>query len=351
MRIKDDTIQMMKAVMALGDSRVEVMDIPVSEPRSGEVRIKMEVSGICGSDLNQYRTPAGEARKWKVNVLGHEPVGLVDKLGEGVRNLSVGNRVLVHHWHACGKCKYCLSGDTNLCPAREGYSLARPGSHAEFIIASEKNCFPLPEKMTSEEAAIIACGAGTAYGALKKMNIQKGFSLVVFGLGPVGLSTVCLASSMGANVWAVGKRNARLLKAKELGADRVYDIEKVSNIVEILLKDRSEGFQGVVETSGVEVAMSQSLEVAGIEGTIVYLAGRTKGFKCNPVQYAGKELFIRTSLTLPLRLVQELIEYVGGKKLRLDRMITHRFSIDQAKEAFYVAENDKRCIKAVFVFK
>lgn len=341
----------MKVVMATGNSRIEVRDVSVPEPKFGEVRIRMKVSGICGSDLNQYRTSADEARKWKVNVLGHEPVGVVDKLGEGVGKVLVGDRVLVHHWHTCGQCKHCLSGDTNLCPKREGYSLERPGSHAEFIIASERNCFLLPEKMTSEEAAIITCGAGTAYGALKKMNIRKGFSLVVFGLGPVGLSVVCLAASLGANVWAVGKRKARLLKAKELGADKVYEIEDPSRIVETLLKERGEGFDGVVETSGATEAMFQSLEVAGIESTIVYLAGRTEGFKCNPVLYAGKELFIRTSLTLPLRLVPELIEYVWGNNLRLDRMVTHRFSIEHAKEAFYTAENDKDCVKIVFVFE
>ena len=340
----------MKQIKILGNKKSEVVEAPIPEPSAKEVRVKMMASGLCGSDLNRWRAPSEQVDDWPIKVLGHEPCGIIDAVGEAVQHLKVGDRVVVHHWHGCGFCNYCLRGDTNLCCQKEGYSVNRDGAFADYLIADGKNCFILPENLSFEDGAILACGACTAYGVLKKIPLIKGNWVVVFGAGPVGLSTIALGAAYGLNIIAVGRREKRIQLAREFGAVEVVNIDKDEDIAERILQMVPNGVNAVIETSGEPGPMEQALKVTQIEGFIVYLGARDKSFMFNPTQYLDKEFHIRTSMTLPLRLVPELIDFVSKNEIPLDKMVTHKLPIKDALQAFELAESSKDCGKVCFIW-
>src|SRR5438045_8668674 len=167
----------------------------------------MKASGMCGSDLKFYRSPPGAAQaalglggSAEPFIAGHEPCGVVVTRGPGVseREAPIGQRVMDHHYSGCGVCKHCRVGWSQLC--REGitvYGVTANGGHAEYLKVPARTLVPLPEELSFVEGAAVSCGTGTAYGALRRMNLAGGSTLAVFGQGPVGISATLLGAKMG----------------------------------------------------------------------------------------------------------------------------------------------------------
>src|SRR5262245_41130076 len=162
-------------------------------------------------------------------IAGHEPCGVVVARGPGVsaREAPDGQRVMDHHYAGCGTCPHCRVGWSQLC--RSGitvYGVTAHGGHADYLKVPSRTLVPLPEELSFAEGAAVACGTGTAYGALRRMRIAGGDTLAVFGQGPVGLSATLLGRAMGARVIAVETTAERLKLAKDFGADSVVDASK-----------------------------------------------------------------------------------------------------------------------------
>jgi len=217
----------MKGIVFLGDRRLELRDFPDPTPEAGEVVLEIKASGMCGSDLDLYRAPLGEGLK-DLNVgggpviAGHEPCGMVAEVGPCVPEAMAvsGMRVMVHHYSGCGVCKHCRSGWSQLC--LEGikvYGVTDHGGHAQYMKVPASTLVNLPDELSFEMGAAISCGTGTAYGALRRMNISGHDTIAIFGQGPVGLSGTLLAKAMGARVIAVDIDETRLILAREFGAD------------------------------------------------------------------------------------------------------------------------------------
>ena len=164
----------MKGVVFLGDGKCEVREFPDPRPEAGQVVIRMKASGICGSDLWRYKmTPA---RLRHSVIPGHEPCGIVEAIGHGVRNVNVGGRVSVYHLLACGHCKYCLSGDLMFCPDYKAYGQDIDGSHADFLITEERNVLPLPEELSFADGVSFIMPI-YMYWDIVRFLIDKGISL------------------------------------------------------------------------------------------------------------------------------------------------------------------------------
>src|ERR671930_2075102 len=242
----------MRGAVFLGDRRVELRSFPDPTPGEGEVVISMKASGLCGSDLKFYRSPAGAAQA----ALGlgtlaepfigcHEPCGVVVARGPGVseREAPTGQRVMDHHYAGCGVCAHCRTGWSQLCRAGiTVYGVTAHGGHADYLKVPARTLVPLPEELSFAEGAAVACGTGTAYSALKRMKLCGGDTLAVFGQGPVGLSATVLGVAMGARVIAVETSAERMKLAKEFGADAVIDASREDPVD--ALKDLTNG-QGV----------------------------------------------------------------------------------------------------------
>src|SRR5207245_2236088 len=156
----------------------------------------------------------------------HEPCGVVAARGAGVSEADAptGQRVMVHHYKGCGRCKHCKVGWAQLC--RQGivvYGMTGHGGHAAYMTVPAYTLVPLPDSLSFEEGAAISCGTGTAYGALKRLDVSGRDTLAVFGQGPVGLSATLLGRAMGARVIAIDvapERLARALRRRSEGRAR-----------------------------------------------------------------------------------------------------------------------------------
>src|ERR1039457_1517721 len=185
----------MRGVVLPGDSTTQTRTYDIPEPGEGEVLVKVQASGICGSDIGYiyrgYKTHVGVSGPAYHGVIaGHEPAGEVVAVGGGARELGTGDRVLLYHIVGCGRCPNCRSGYYINCSSveRAAYGWQRDGGHAEYILASVRTCIAMPDGLSYVDGALVTCGFGTAHQGLLRIGISGCDDLLVVGLGPVGLA-------------------------------------------------------------------------------------------------------------------------------------------------------------------
>src|SRR4051812_29002870 len=171
----------MRGVVFTGDRTLEMASFPDPTPGAGEVVLEMKASGMCGSDLHQYRRPKSQATG---TIAGHEPCGVVVAVGPGVASAEakVGDRMMVHHYQGCTQCSHCRSGWQQLCqevPIKV-YGGKAQGGPALSLKAPANTMVPLPEALSFPAGAAISCGWGTAYGALRRMNLSGRDTIAIF---------------------------------------------------------------------------------------------------------------------------------------------------------------------------
>ena len=198
----------MKGVVFLGDRKLELREFADPTPGPRDAILEVKASGMCGSDLHNYRAPAqpagavvGGIKREAGMIAGHEPCGIVAGVGAGVteKETRVGQRVMDHHYNGCGTCKHCRAGWTQMCLAGAVvFGSGRHGAHARYMKVPVSTLVPLPDSLSFVTGAAISCGTGTAWGALNRLNLQGGETIAIFGQGPVGLSATQLALVMGA---------------------------------------------------------------------------------------------------------------------------------------------------------
>ena len=327
----------MKAVYLTGNRNVEVRDIPKPVLGTGKALIKIKVSGICGSDLHTYRRlPTPDYIPF---VCGHEPCGVIEEIYESAENLRVGQRVALFHYHGCGKCKYCASGLMQHCTNRTGFGSPRlPGGDAEYMLVNAYNAIPLPDSLSFVDGAFVACIASTAYRALSKLSLNIDKSLCIFGLGPVGLSAVKIAKVFcPSKIIGVDPNPKRREIAKKLGIDYTFtgDDKTVDDIKSIT----NGGANSVLETSGSISAQINAVECAARLGNIAItgLAGLyDKEGGVNLSRFLERELSVYGSFVISLNQFHELLALMQTKNIHFDDLVTHRFPIEKAAEAFAV---------------
>jgi len=338
----------MKGVVFLGDRRAVVKDFPVPEPGFGEVLVKMEATGICGSDLHVYRRSAKSFENQPERIPGHEPSGTVAAVGEGVRNVRVGDRVCVNHYRGCGHCRFCASGYFQWCRFARGYGGPIDGSHAEYLLADERNCVPLPDGVSFGDGAFVACAGGTAYSALRKLGVSGETTLAVFGLGPVGLSGVLLGKAMGGIVIGVDVIAERVELARRIGADVVVDATKEDPVSVLRDVTTPEGCDLVFEASGSREGRLNAVECLRRGGKAVFCGVGSTEATVNPTDLIGRELTLMGSFVIPLGMSYELVQFLARRKLSFEPLVTHRFPFREGAEAYRVADAS-RAGKVLFV--
>lgn len=336
----------MRGAVFLGNKKIEIRNFPDPTPGPGEVVIRMKASGMCGSDLKFYRSPPGEAQKSlglggdaEPFIAGHEPCGVVAARGPGVseREAPIGQRVMDHHYSGCGVCGHCRVGWSQLC--REGitvYGVTANGGHAEYLKVPARTLVPLPDELTFAEGAAVACGTGTAFGALRRMKLAGGQTLAVFGQGPVGLSATLLGAKMGARVIAVETNAERLARAKQFGADSVVDASK--DDAEKALKDltRGEGVDLALECSSAAAARLAAVRAVKTWGTACYVGeGGEVTLNVSP-DLLRRQVTLIGSWTFSAMGMAECARFVVDSGIKLERIFTHRWKLDQAAEAYRV---------------
>jgi alcohol dehydrogenase, propanol-preferring len=211
------TKTMRAAVLAAFGQPLDLREMPIPEPGPGEALVKLETCGVCHSDRH---VQMGDWPMELPRVLGHEGIGRVVALGPGEHPIAVGDRVGMPALHgACGTCRECITGWEALCPRglRHGYSV--DGCFAEYMRVRSAWVPRIPDSLDAVAAAPLLCAGLTAYGAVRKARLEAGRLAAVFGCGGLGLYAVQLAKMTGARVVAVDVDDAKLAKARALGAD------------------------------------------------------------------------------------------------------------------------------------
>ncbi|MBM3213379.1 zinc-binding dehydrogenase [Candidatus Poribacteria bacterium] len=331
----------MKGVVLLGDRRAAVRDFADPDPGHGEVRVAMRETGICGSDLHVYRRSAQELSGSAHRIPGHEPSGVVDAVGPGVERVQIGDRVCVNHYRSCGYCRQCAAGKFQWCRSARGYGGPVDGSHADYILADERNCVSLPHSVSFADGAFVACAGGTAYAALRKLDVSVGDSLVVFGLGPVGLSGVLVGKAMGARVVGVDVIAERVELARRIGADTALQADGADLVSRIAEACGPEGPGHAFEASGSSEGRRNAVACLRRGGKAVFCGVGSVEATLNPTEIISRELVLMGSFVLSLPLSYELVSFLEQRRVSFESLVTHRFPITDGAEAYRVADESK----------
>ena len=329
----------MRGVFYTGDRTVAVREKPDPCPAPGEVLVQMKAAAICGSDLHRYRRPAAELVHLANVVAGHEPCGVVAEVGPGVQQVKPGERVVVYHRRGCGRCHTCARGEIGYCRQARAHGAFYDGGDGDYLVTDERNCLPLPDDLSFVAGALLACNFGTAYCANKKLQPHGGVTLAVFGLGPVGLCSLLVAKAMGARVIGIDVAPARLELARKLGVDETVDASQEDTVPAIRRLTDDWGADYAIETSGstaAQLALVQSLARGG-EASIVGFGHGQPTVNLSPI--IDRQLTLRGSSIFGLGDYYEMIAFVRRTQLPLEAVITHRFRIEDAPEAFRLADS------------
>ena len=322
----------MQGIVFRGQRELELVSFPDPQPGSSDVVLRVEASGMCGSDLHFYRGPTEEARG---NIAGHEPAGVIVDVGSEVPHHWLGRAVMVHHYFGCGMCDQCRSGWTQMC--REG-ALAMGntahGSHAEFVTVPLSTILPAPDGLSRLAAAAISCGAGTAWGALKRLKLTADDTFAIFGQGPVGLSATQFAVAMGARVIALDISPTRLARAREFGAWQLInpaEVDSVADTVRELMHGR--GVTKSLETSGASSAAQTALQVLDPWGAACWVGiGSTVQFDIS--EHIFRQITAMTSWTLSIAAMADCARFVVERDIDLDALFTDRWTLADCVEAY-----------------
>ncbi len=334
----------MRCVKHTGAKEVTVVDIPDPVPGPFQAVVDMRISGICASDLHMVR---GEPGRMPDRAKGHEPCGVVSAVGEGVTHVKPGDRVTLYHYQSCGLCEQCRQGNWMWCSEIRAFGWHADGGHADKVLTDARNCMPLPEELSFEDGAFIACGAGTTWSALRKIRPCGEDVVEVVGLGPLGLVGVAFCKAFGARVVAVGRRAARLEMARRYGADLVIDIDEVDEPAKVVRQHYPRGVDKAYETSGNADGQRQMLRALRRGGSAACVGLGSKEPAVNLGAIAGPQLSLHGSFVMNAGEYDNLVRFMVAHGISLAPLVTHRYGIEQAPEAYEMARSGD-CAKVVF---
>ncbi|MCB0114310.1 MAG: zinc-binding dehydrogenase [Caldilineaceae bacterium] len=338
-----------------GNSTVEFQEFAVPQPGHGQVLIQCKASTICGSDIRAiYHEHLGKGPEGYQGVIaGHEPSGQIVAVGPGLKRFKTGDRVIIYHISGCGVCYDCRRGYMISCTSehRAAYGWQRHGGMAPYILADEKDLVLLPDQLSYLDGAQVACGFGTVYEGLERIGINGNDAVLVMGLGPVGLAALMLAKAMGAQkLIGVDLVDERLQLAQDLGlVDHVLKAGP-DNVDQIRALTGGHGVERAVDASGNDKARHTAIQATRKWGKIVFIGeGGTVNFQPSP-DIIHDQKTIYGSWVTSIWKMEELVERLVRWGIHPEDLVTHRFSLEHADEAYRLMA-DGRCGKVAVVFE
>ncbi len=315
-------------VTAFGEPlRIETLDLPT--PGYGEALVKLETSGVCHTDLHAAH---GD---WPVKpqppfVPGHEGYGTVVALGEGVDDLSVGDKVgNAWLWSACGRCEYCRTGWETLCESQQNGGYSVNGSFGTYMLVNAAYAARIPDGVDPLEVAPILCAGVTVYKGLKVTDTRPGQWVAISGIGGLGHIAVQYARAMGLRVVAVDIDDAKLALATRLGAELAFNAATSDVIAEV--QAATGGVHGVLVTAVHPQAFGQAIGLTRRGGTIVFVGLPPGEFPAPIFDIVLKGLTIRGSIVGTRQDMAEALDFYARG---LIHPTVHRASLDDINEVF-----------------
>lgn len=338
----------MKASILKGPKHFEIVDIILPDLKENEVLVKIDCVGICGTDVSVYRG----IYKAKDNViLGHEFNGTVADVGKNVKRVSIDDHVVAQASWGCGKCTWCNTGLTSYCESPNMLGRTVDGSLSEYIIVPEHILLKISGEVTSIEAQATV-GVATALRALDRANLKIGDKVLLIGPGYSAMIMLQLCKLAGADTVAmVGTRDDRLATAKDLGADLVYNIKTIPDWEdELSAKIVGMGFDIVIEASGTVQGLLSAVRMVKKGGRIIQF-----GTSFNNIDGLPQKEFYSKEISLigtkgGFGFYPKAVSLIEKKKLSIDPLITHTFSLDDISSAFNVMDQRLDSVMRVAVF-
>jgi threonine dehydrogenase-like Zn-dependent dehydrogenase len=323
-----------------GGRQVELRDVDDPTPGHGQAVVAMRASTICGSDLRAiYRQHLGEGPEaYQDVVAGHEPAGRVIAVGEDTTRIKVGDRVVVYHISGCGQCDDCRSGYQISCtsPQRAAYGWQRNGGHADLLLAEERDLLVLPDELTFTDGACVACGFGTAYEALCRLDVSGRDRLLVVGLGPVGNAAGLMAKAMGVTqVVGMDVSPERRRLSVELGAaDVTVEAGDDDQLTAIL----GDGAEAAIDCSGNGIGQLAALKHTRRWGrtALVGEGGRLSVDVSDVIIH--RQLTVHGSWVTSTVRMAELLTNLVRWNLHPEKVVSDTFPLHRAAEAYRMAD-------------
>ena len=345
----------MRGLVLPGNSTAELREFPVPVPGHGEVLIRTKSSTICGSDIrciyHQHLGKGPEGYQPGM-IAGHEPCGQVVECGPGCRRFGPGDRVVVYHISGCGVCNDCRRGYMISCTSeyRRAYGWQRDGGMADYVLAEEKDLVALPDSLTYSDGAQVACGFGTVYEGIERVGVSGNDAVLVTGLGPVGLATAMLAQALGARqIIGIDVLPERLALAGQLGLFSNVLTAAADNVEQVRSLTGGAGVERAFDCSANEQARTTCIRAARKWGRVCFMGeGGTSAFRPSEDIIHDQKTIYGSWVTTIWRM-EELVERLVRWDIHPERLITHRFTLDRAADAYSLMASGK-CGKVAVVF-
>lgn len=316
--------KVMQAAMLTAPRTIEITTVPVPVPRHGEVRIRMKSVGICGSDIHLFSGHRPDLIYPKI--IGHEGYGYVDLLGEGVKQLALGDRVVIEPNYPCRACEFCLQGRGNICPNKRIIGVLEQGCFAEYAIVPEPFAWRVPPTIRDEDAVVIEPSA-VALHAVRTARACPGDTIAVVGLGAIGMLVTHIALQLGYRVVATDPMPDKIAFAEEMGA-----------VISTPDQWQAEDVVTIIECSGSADALSFAFEKAprGSEIVVVGLAEKASSF--SEFQMARRGLsFVPSMIYDHPWDFKRTIQLIASGKISPGRIISRRLHFRNVDEALEIA--------------
>jgi len=337
-------MQKMKATVFHGPNDIRVEEVPRPSAGVGEAVIRITLTTICGTDLHILR---GEYAVKPGLVIGHEPVGVIAELGEGVNGYKIGDRVLVGAITPCGQCRACLSALWAQCGHGQGMEASGGwrfgntinGAQAEYLLVpnAQANLAKIPDELSDEQVVLLADIASTGFGGAESANIRLGDTVAVFAQGPIGLCATAGARLMGGG-FIIGVENdpVRMKMSKRMGADVVLDPNDRDLVLEIK-KLTGGGADVAIEALGIQQTFENCLRCLRPGGTLSSIGVYSGKLQMPHDAFAaglGDYKIVTTLCPGGKERMRRLMSMVQTNRFDPTPLLTHSFSLDQIVEAY-----------------
>jgi 6-hydroxycyclohex-1-ene-1-carbonyl-CoA dehydrogenase len=328
---------------------LKIEEVPTPEPAPGEVLVKVAACGLCRTDLHYlHGTPTF---KKPPIILGHEISGVVEGLGEGVKGFEEGNSVLIPPVFACGQCFFCRTGRGTICTKQTMVGNHRDGGFAEYIAVPASDIFHLPEEIPLKEGAIISDAISTPYHAVvNRARVKPGETVVIFGCGGVGLSTVQMASVAGGSVIAVDIFDEKLEMAKRMGAVETLNANEHEDIGKAIRKMTGGGADVAMEVIGYPPTIEAAYSSVRWGGRVIVVGFTGKNITINAGRMMFREIEMKGSLGCGLQDYPVLLNLIKSGKINVKELVTHRYPLEEINEGLaFLDKGDASLIRSIVI--
>ncbi len=327
----------MKAAVVHGKDDIRIEEYPSPQAGPGEMVVKVRSSGICATDI---KTLLGQGLPKNLpTILGHEVVGEVFELGEGVAGFQTGERVAVYPIAVCGECYYCKNGRHNLCKKEFGLAHGIDGGFAEYVrlprqIINAGGVIKIPKDLSYEKAVLaepLSCGLA----ALRANKVKSGDKVVVVGAGPMGLIHLKISKWIGATVIMADLLDKRLKIADQMGADFCINVSKTSLMDEVKKITDGAGAEVVITSLGVPKVIEESLKLVRNGGTFNIFGGPPAGqpITIDPRWVHYSEIIITGTFASTPDEFKKAIDLIASGELEVEDLISDKFTLDNMLDA------------------